>query len=80
MDIQKVQEIKDKIADYQIESAKAKGVIESIQAEWKKEYGTDDIDEIKRILAEKEDELQASDKRIEKLYNDLLNAYDWESL
>lgn len=80
MNIEKVQEIKRKIADCEIESAKAKGVIENIEAEWEKEFGTKDINIIKDKIAEMEDELNQSDLRMEKLYNDLLNAYDWENL
>ena len=80
MDIKKVQEIKEKIANCEIESAKAKGVIESIEADWEKEFGTKDVNVIKEKLAEMESDLKASDSRMEKLYNDLLNAYDWESL
>ena len=80
MNIEKVQEIKEKIANCKIESAKAKGVIENIEADWEKEFGTKDINIIKQKLAEMEDDLKVSDERMEKLYNDLLNAYDWESL
>lgn len=80
MDIKKVQEIKEKIANCEIESAKAKGVIENIEADWEKEFGTKDVNIIKEKLAEMESDLKASDSRMEKLYNDLLNAYDWESL
>ena len=80
MNVEKVNEIKDRIAKCEIESAKAKGVIENIQAEWKKEFGTDDVEVIKGKLAKMEDDLKASDKRIEKLYNELLEAYDWENL
>lgn len=80
MNIDKVREIKDKIARCEIESAKAKGVIESIEAGWEREFGTKDVAEIRRRIAEMEGELKASDERMEKLYNDLLNACDWESL
>lgn len=80
MDIKKVQEIKETIANCEIESAKAKGVIESIEADWEKEFGTKDINVVKEKLAEMEDELKTSDSRMEKLYNDLLNSYDWDKL
>ena len=80
MNVNKVQEIKEKIANCEIESAKSKGVIESIEVDWEKEFGTKDINVIKEKLAEMESDLKASDSRMEKLYNDLLNAYDWESI
>ena len=50
------------------------------KAEWEKEYGTKDINEIKQKLDEMNNDLKASEERMEKLYNDLVNAYDWESL
>ena len=31
-------------------------------------------------LAEMENDLKASDSRMEKLYSDLMNAYDWENI
>ena len=80
MDIKKVQEIKDLISKNKIESAKAKGVIENIEAEWLEKYGTKDIKEIEKKIAEMENELKASDERLEKLYNNLLSAYDWDKL
>ena len=80
MDINKVQEIKERIANCEIESAKSKGVIENIEADWEKEFGTKDINVVKQKLAEMEDDLKVSDERMEKLYSDLMNAYDWESL
>lgn len=80
MDVKRVQEIKGKIADCEIESAKAKGVIESIESEWEREYGTKDVNIIKEKIAEMEAALKASDERMERLYSELLNVYDWESL
>ena len=80
MDLKKVAEIKDLISKNKIESAKAKGVIENIEAEWQEKYGTKDIKEIEKKIAEMENELKASDERLEKLYNNLLSAYDWDKL
>ena len=80
MDINKVQEIKERIANCEIESAKSKGVIENIEADWEKDFGTKDINVIKDKLAEMENDLDASNSRMEKLYSDLINAYDWENI
>ena len=80
MDINKVQEIKERIANCEIESAKSKGVIEIIEADWEKDFGTKDINVIKEKLAEMENDLDASNSRMEKLYSDLINAYDWENI
>lgn len=80
MNINRIKEIKEKISRAEIESAKAAGIVENIQKEWQKKYGTSDIEKIKEILKEKEAELQAKNERMEKLYNDLIAAYDWESI
>lgn len=80
MDIQKVQEIKEKISNCEIESAKSKGVIESIEKEWKEKYGTSDINEIKKILEDLESQQKTTDERMEKLYQELVESYDWESV
>ena len=80
MNIENVQEIKQKIAKAEIEAAKSKGVIENIESDWEKQFGTKDINVIKQKLAEMEDDLKASDARMEKIYSDLLNAYDWETI
>lgn len=80
MDVKKVQEIKEKIANAELESAKAKGVIENIESRWEAEYGTRDVEKIKEKLSSLEAELDISDKRAEKLYRELVDSYDWDSL
>ena len=63
-----------------IENAKNSGLIENIKKEWKEKFGTDDPKEIKEKLQEMKEEFEKSDARKNKLYNDLLNAYDWDEL
>lgn len=76
----KFEEIKTLIQKAELENAKSEGVIENIKKEWMDEYGTDDPEKIKEILKEKKTDLKTSEDRLDKLYNDLLNSYDWEQL
>lgn len=63
-----------------IQSAKNQGAIDSIKASWRKEYGTDDLSEIQKILAEKKKEHEQSKQRLDKLMNDLNEIRDWDEL
>lgn len=80
MNVRKVEEINELISKAEIASAKSQGQMESIKAEWKKLYGTDDENEIKNKLQELETEEQKTVERQEVLYEKLVNAYDWETL
>lgn len=63
-----------------IQSAKNQGAIDSIKANWMKEYGTDSVSEIQKILAEKKKEYEQSKQRLDKLMNDLNEIRDWNEL
>ena len=80
MNVRKVEEINELISKAEIASAKSQGQMEAIKAEWKKLYGTDDENEIKKRLQELETEEQKTVERQEVLYEKLVNAYDWETL
>ena len=80
MNVRKVEEINELISKAEIASAKSQGQMEAIKAEWKKLYGTDDENEIKNKLQELETEEQKTVERQEVLYEQLVNAYDWETL
>jgi uncharacterized coiled-coil protein SlyX len=80
MDVKRFNEIKGLIAQAEIQSAKAKGVIESIESEWEKEFGTSDVQEIESILEEKRAEYKKAQERLNDLYDKLLESYDWERL
>lgn len=80
MDINKIKAIKEKISRAEIESAKAAGIVENIEKEWMRKYGTKNLQDIKRILQGMQDDLEAKNERMDKLYQDLLNSYDWDSL
>ena len=72
--------IKTLINKATIQSAKNQGAIDSIKASWMKEYGTDDLSEIQKILAEKKKEYEQSKQRLDKLMNDLNEIRDWDEL
>lgn len=80
MTIEKVQEIKSLIEKAEKESAKSEGIIESIQKKWKEEFGSDTLEDAKKNLEKLENEQTQYEERLEKIYNDLLNSYDWEEL
>ena len=80
MELKEVERIKDLIDKNEIEKAKAQGVKESIKKQWKKKFGTDDVEEIKGKLQEMQGELDNSNKRLETLSNKLFNSYDWDKL
>lgn len=74
------EKIKKLINKATIQSAKNQGAIDSIKASWMKEYGTDDLSEIQKILAEKKKEYEQSKQRLDKLMNDLNEIRDWDEL
>lgn len=80
MNVSDVEKINELIGRAEIESAKSEGEIKSIKKEWLKKYGTDDIEEIKKILLNLCNDLDKMNERKESLYNKLLESYDWDSL
>lgn len=80
MDAKKVEEIKNLIKKAELESAKAQGEIEAIKRSWKESFGTDDVEEIKKIMQNMRNEISDLEAKGEKLYNKLLESYDWDNL
>ena len=74
------EKIKALINKATIQSAKNQGAIDSIKASWMKEYDTDSVSEIQKILAEKKKEYEQSKQRLDKLMNDLNEIRDWDEL
>ena len=74
------EKIKKLINKATIQSAKNQGAIDSIKASWMKEYGTDDLSKIQKILAEKKKEYEKSKQRLDNLMNDLNEIRDWDEL
>ena len=80
MKIADIEEIKELVERAKIVSAKSEGEIEAIKKEWKKTYGTDSVDEIRKILQELEEEKNKTSERKELLQKKLFESYDWEQL
>lgn len=80
MNVNEVTRIKELVDKTELESARSEGLMESIKKQWKKDYGTDDINEIKKIKADLETELGKTEERKEVLYDKLINSYDWDTL
>ncbi len=80
MSVDEIKRINELIEKAQIESAKSKGVIEQIEKDWKNKYGTSDLDEIISIRDKLESELEEKNEESEKLYDELMNGYDWDKL
>lgn len=80
MNVNEVERINDIIGKAEIESAKSEGQIEAIKKEWKKKYGTDDINEIKKIKSNLEDELKKTEERRKVVYDKIIESNDWDEL
>ena len=80
MDTRDFERIKRLIKDAEIQSAKSQGVIDNIKKKWRDEYGTDDIDEIRKKLEEMKNKRDELSSRLNNLYMKLENSYDWDSL
>lgn len=80
MNVNEVKRIKELIGRAEIESAKAKGVMEQIEEGWKKKYGTSDFHEIKSKRDSMKEALKEKQNRMDTLYNELVSSYDWDSL
>ena len=80
MNVNEVQKINDIINKAELESAKSEGKIEAIKKEWKKKYGTDDINEIKKIKAGLEEDLKKTEERKKVVYEKIVSSNNWEEL
>lgn len=80
MNVKELERIENLIKKAELEVAKSEGQIQTLQSQWKKTYGTDDIHEVKEILKNQKSELTKTQERLDSLYDKLINAYDWDSL
>lgn len=79
-EIERVERIEEIVKKAQLKSAKAEGVIESIEKEWEKKYGTSDIEEIKKIQKNLEKEITECEEKESELLEKLENICDWDEL
>ena len=75
-----VKKIKEMIQKAEVESAKAQGVIDSIEEKWKKQFGDGSIKTAKEKLAEFKEKIEKQEKKKVELENELENLYDWSLL
>ena len=68
MDAREFENIKNLINKMELENAKTQGSIDTIKASWKKEYGTDDAFEIKKILSNLEKRRDELNEKIDSIY------------
>lgn len=80
MKLEQVQRIKEIIDRAEIEKAKAEGAIESIKKKWKETFGTDDINQVEIELEKLMKEKERLEARIKSIKDELVSAYDWESI
>ena len=79
-EIERVEEIEEIIKKAQLKSAKAEGVIESIEKEWEKKYGTSDVEEIKKIQKNLQKEIIECEEKESELLKKLENICDSDEL
>lgn len=80
INVKDVERINDLINKAELENAKNQGILENIRKEWMEKYGTDDVKIIKQKLKELKSDLENSNERQNKLYNELMELQDWEQL
>jgi len=75
-----VKRIKKLIQEAEVKSAKAQGVIDSIEEKWKERYGDGSVKIAKEKLAELKEKIEKQEKKKAELEEELENLYDWDTL
>jgi chromosome segregation ATPase len=75
-----VKKIKQLIQEAEVKSAKAQGVIDSLEEKWKERYGEGSVKIAKQKLTELKEKIEKQEKRKAELEEELENLYDWEAL
>jgi hypothetical protein len=75
-----VKEIKRLIQEAEVKSAKAQGVIDSLEEKWKDRLGEGSVKIAKERLAELKEKIEKQEKRKAELEEELENLYDWDEL
>jgi len=75
-----VKKIKKLIQEAEVKSAKAQGVIDSLEEKWKEKFGSGSIKAAKEKLAELKEKIEKQEKKKAELEEELENLYDWDSL
>lgn len=80
MTVKQVEHIKELISRAEVQSAKAQGQIEAIEAKWKKEHGTSDVAEVEKIAEGLEAEIEKIEHKQAVLLEKIEGAADWEDV
>jgi hypothetical protein len=75
-----VRRIKRLIQEAEVKSAKAQGVIDSLEEKWRERFGDGSVKAAKQKLVELEEKIEKQEKKKSELENELENLYDWDSL
>ena len=75
-----VKRIKKLIQEAEVSSAKAQGVIDSLEEKWKERFGEGSIKMAKEKMQELQEKIEKQEKRKSELEEELEGLYDWDSL
>ena len=75
-----VKNIKKLIQEAEVKSAKAQGVIDSLEAKWKERFGESSVKVAKEKLQELKEKIEKQERRKTELEEELENLYDWNTL
>lgn len=77
MDVRQFENIKQKIETLKQKKAKAEGSIESIEANWEKQFQFSTIEEAQKKLDEYEKTINENENQIDELYKELNELTNW---
>lgn len=80
MDAKEYERIKNIISKAELDSAKAQGKIDTIKKTWKEKYGTDDVNEIRKIYDNLLEEKEKLENKMDVLWNKVVDSCDWNAL
>ena len=75
-----VKRIKKLIQEAEVRAAKAQGVIDSIEAKWKEQFGDGSLKTAKEKYEELRLKIEKQENRRAELTEELESLYDWDSL
>ena len=75
-----VKNIKRLIQEAEVKSAKAQGVIDSLEAKWKERFGEGSVKTAKEQLQSLKEKIEKQEKKKTELESELENLYDWDAL
>lgn len=80
MNVEEFTTIKDKVRKLELESAAAKGKIETIESSWERKYGFKTLDAAEKKVVEIEKEISEKENSRNILMDKLKNSFDWEKI